>query len=476
MSIQTNCTILQPRPYANCSGKLLLLPLLSSKRTFDLPNELWIHVFELGAEGREATRFLRSLLTVSKRFKDIVLPLFYSSARISTLPNLYSFWDHLHTADTKWDSIRRSPYSAPGRWVQRLDLSNLPFTSQSAALEFDGILTKLFPLLPFLSSLKMNPSFILSRRAIGALIDSTLGTAGVLMLRKLEGLSYVPQTHAFQYISGGVSQVQPEEPLVQLLRHCPYLEELEVIGRGLDSTELDFLNSAAFEEQQSQQSTPISNIFNLLDSSTLGITPIHLPALRTLTLLSHLHSSALALTLLISPLPSLKKLTITPYDDVPFPYSLNSQFILVHGTNLSSLSLLTPNSNEWPRRVHRSPSLRTILTACPNLRHLGLESPLPEIQIPLLPSVPSESQKQTHPLEILTLPRPTHTSFTLLRTVLPTTPNLRAVRARDVRWLRKGMGLRAMEAGVQGEMREWRRKLARRGVRVVDGEWKDAEE
>ncbi|THV01463.1 hypothetical protein K435DRAFT_655416, partial [Dendrothele bispora CBS 962.96] len=89
---------------------------------------------------------------------------------------------------------------------------------------------------------------------------------------------------------------------------------------------------------------------------------------------------------------------------------------------------------------------------------------------------PSESQKQTSPLEILTLPRPTHTSFTLLRTVLPTTPNLRAVRARDVQWLRKGMGLRAMEAGVQGEMSEWRRKLTRRGVRVVDGEWKDAEE
>ncbi|THV01459.1 hypothetical protein K435DRAFT_402972 [Dendrothele bispora CBS 962.96] len=57
--------ILQPRPYANCSRRLFLLPLSGSKRTSDLPNKLWIHVFELGAAGREATRFLRSLLTVT---------------------------------------------------------------------------------------------------------------------------------------------------------------------------------------------------------------------------------------------------------------------------------------------------------------------------------------------------------------------------------------------------------------------------
>jgi len=44
-----------------------------------------------------------------------------------------------------------------------------------------------------------------------------------------------------------------------------------------------------------------------------------------------------------------------------------------------------------------------------------------------------------------------------------------------VRWLRKGMGLRAQEAGVQGEMREWRRRLLRRGIRVLDAEWKECE-
>ncbi|KAK7465541.1 hypothetical protein VKT23_005515 [Stygiomarasmius scandens] len=459
MSTQTSCTILQPRPYASCSGRLLLLPLLSSKRTFDLPTELWVRVFELGAGGKQGTKFLWVLLTVSKRFKDIALPLFYSSIHISSLPNLSSFWKHLHIADTKWDSIRRSPYSAPGRWVQELDLRGLQFTSQPAALEFDGILTSLFPLIPFLSSLRINPSFLLSRRAIDALVESAVGGTGVLMLRKLEGLSYVPQIQAAQYLFGGIPEGHSEEPLVRLLRYCPYLEELEVIGRGLDPMELDFLNST------------IPDVSNDLDSNVPGIAPLHLPALQNLTLLSHLHSSSLILTLLLTPLPSLKKLTITPYDDVPFPYSLSSQFILVHGSNLSTLSLLTPNSNEWPRRVHKSPNLRTILGACPQLRHLGLENPLPEVEMP-----PLETQNQTHPLEILSLPRPSPTSYTILTMVLPILPNLCAVRARDVRWLRKGMGLRAMEAGVQGEMREWRRKLARRGIRVVDGEWKDAEE
>jgi hypothetical protein len=32
---------------------------------------------------------------------------------------------------------------------------------------------------------------------------------------------------------------------------------------------------------------------------------------------------------------------------------------------------------------------------------------------------------------------------------------------------------KALEAGVQGEMHEWRRRFARRGVRLVDGDWRD---
>ncbi|KAF5375201.1 hypothetical protein D9758_000558 [Tetrapyrgos nigripes] len=455
-----SCTILQPRPYAQLSGKLLLLPLLHSGRTFDFPSELWERVFELGAEGKGGRQFLQSLLVVSKRFKDIALPLFHSSACITTLSSLQSFWKHLHAADRKHDSIRRIPYSAPGRWVKELDLRNIPFTSRGAALEFDEILTNLFPVLPFLSSLRMNPSFVLSRRAIAALVDNAVMMGGST-LRKLEGISYVPQNQAAQCLLGNVPQCQAEEPLVQLLRYCPLLEQLEVIGRGHDPTELDFLNSTEVDSPHS------------LNYSSVGITSLNLPALQTLTVLSNMHSSILLLTLLLTPLPSLKKLTITPYDDVPFPHSLNTQFILTHGSGLATLALLAPNFNEWPRRIHKSPSMKTLLAACPRLKHLGLENPLPDID---MPSSPASFSSQVHQLEILSLPRPNAAAYTMLVAILPCLPSLRTVRARDVRWLRKGMGLRALETGVQGEMREWRRRLARRGVRVVDGEWKDAEE
>jgi hypothetical protein len=65
----SSCTVLQPRPYAQSSGKLLLLPLLHPKRTFDFPPEIWERVFEFGAEGKQGRELLASVLLVSKRFK-----------------------------------------------------------------------------------------------------------------------------------------------------------------------------------------------------------------------------------------------------------------------------------------------------------------------------------------------------------------------------------------------------------------------
>lgn len=49
---------------------------------------------------------------------------------------------------------------------------------------------------------------------------------------------------------------------------------------------------------------------------------------------------------------------------------------------------------------------------------------------------------------------------------------LKVVRMRSVRWLRKGVGGQALEAGYQGEMKRWRIRLGRRGVGVVDMDWK----
>jgi hypothetical protein len=40
-----------------------------------------------------------------------------------------------------------------------------------------------------------------------------------------------------------------------------------------------------------------------------------------------------------------------------------------------------------------------------------------------------------------------------------------------VRWLRHGMNSHAQEAGIQGEMKAWERRLARRGIRLLDDNW-----
>lgn len=313
--------------------------------------------------------------------------------------------------------------------MQNLDLSDLAFTSQSEAFLLDSLLTQLFPLIPFLVRLALNPSFVLSRRAIAALANRE----GSTYLRCLEGISYVPSSDS--------SVTDCGDPLVQLLRCCINLEELEIIGPGLDPTEFEF-------------AAP--------DSAEHPCKPLNLRHLHTVTLLS-MHTSPLMFTLLNTSLPALRKLTLTPYDDIPYPASLASQFISTLGHSLRSLLLDTPKS--WPTRLHPSPA--TVLHTCPNLNHLSLENPLPVLSVP--PSLKS------HPLRILSIPRPKADYWRILEGYLPHLPQLAVIRARDVRWLRRGMTLHAQGAGVQGEMREWNQRLSRRGIKVLDADWKECE-
>lgn len=421
-------TILQPRPYAKFSGRLLLLPLLPLPKTVSLPSEIWTRIMEhfVGTEDGKGT--LWSLLTVSKKFNEIVLPLVYTYVQIRDIAQLGCFHKRLHEADIKWDSIRRIPYSAPGRWVQTLDVSQIKYINQNQALQLDALLTELFPVLPFLAHFSMNPKFILGRRALASLTERD----GVARIRSLSGLSYVPS----HYTRFG------REPIVELLRNCISLEELEVTGQGLDPDAL----------------MDLDDIEDIVSPSTSTL--LNLPHLRILTLLSTLYNSHLMHSLLDSDLPSLTKLTITPYHDIPFPTSFSSRFISTHGSTLRSLLFFSPKS--WPTTLHPSPP--DILEASPNLRHLSLETPLPYLTL-----------EKDHPLEILSIPRPNLESWSLVASLLPHLPSLKAVRTRDVRWLRKGMGARAQEAGVQGEMREWRRRLARRGIKFLDADWKDTE-
>ncbi|KAF7347363.1 hypothetical protein MVEN_01492100 [Mycena venus] len=401
----TQSILLRPRPYAQHAGSFFLVALLPPRKVVPaLPSEIWSAIFEFVAI-QPGLQPLWSLLTVCKLFKEIAISQLYARVVISSISAFEKFVERLHFADQRWDSLRRIPFSTPGRWVQALDLSRIEYAGRAQALLLDSLLVKLFPLVPFLARFSMNPSFVLSRRAMECLGQRQ----GIANIRALEGISYVP------------SGFPMEESLLQLLRCCSNIEELELIGRGLDPAEMD----TTF--QHAEMSTPDSLI------------PLNLPCLRTLTILS-VYSSTLLLSLLLSPLQSLQKLTITPYDDVPA--ALSSQFIATHGPSLRSLLLFTPKS--WPTRLHPSPD--TLLCTSPTLRHLSLERPLPS-QL-TLPSGTS------HPLQILSIPRPDPDFWFVLERLLPRLPALRAVRARDVRWLRKGMGSGAQAAGVQGELRE----------------------
>jgi hypothetical protein len=346
--------------------------------------------------------------------------------RISTVSAFKKFTTHLHLSDQRWDSVRRILHSTPGRWVHRLDLSGITHLSLSQSLLLDSLLSRLFPLIPFMTALILNSSFVPSRLALESLAASEASRS----LKTLEGLGASPSD----------SLAMTEEPLLHLLRACPNLEELEIVGDASDPYDMD---------SEIVEPLPDSN-----DFQTIGLQ--HLRSLRIVSI----SSTPLLATLLNSSLPSLRKLTITPYDDIPYPLALTSSFIRTHGANLRSLLLVTPNS--WPTKRHPSPT--TLLQTCPNLRHLSLEHPLPLLALPT---------SQSHPLEILVIPRPTPANWKILERLHPRLPMLRAVMFRDVRWLRQGMTVRALEAGVQGEMREWRRRLNLRSIKLLDADGRE---
>lgn len=273
----------------------------------------------------------------------------------------------------------------------------------------------------------------MSRRVLQSLAQRE----GAVNLRRLEGFQYFHPT----------SPIPDEDPFVQLLRQCPNIEELDITGQGIDPTELELIF-----EQFSMEVDAYPPTFD-----TESFVPLNLPKLRTLTLLS-MHHSPLMLALLYTPLPALSKLTLTPYGDIPFPVSLASQFITIHGHSLRSLLLSTPKS--WPTRLHPSPT--DLLSSCPRLRHLSLEKPLPHLGL-----------LEQHPLQILSIPRPDVEFWPTLEKLLPLLPHLHVLRAQEVKKLQKGLSSMAQEAGVQGEVKVWRRRLLRRGVRVLDAEWNE---
>ena len=358
---------------------------------------------------------------------------------------------HLCSSDQRWDSIRRIPYSTPGRWVRKLDLSEMEPSSVESLL-VDTHLTRLFPLLPSLTSIYLIPEMVLSNRALNALQCKD----GIGGLRSLRGLKIS--------VPGELASVQPpivttSDPIAKLLWHCPRLEQLEILCTDTVNPELESIMDL--------------DLLGLLrdegeEGSTLSCSPtLHLPHLKFLCI-SALPICPLLLTLLRTPLPALRHIVVIPYSDVHIAPQL-AALLTAHGRNLISLSISTA------RHLPISPTTGdtrplALLGSCPGLQYLALDHPLPALAPPV---TQSDDPPQLHPLRMLTIPRPNARFLRELEALLPHLPALSVVRARTVRWLRAGVSGKALEAGVQGEMHEWRRRLARKGVRVVDGEWRD---
>ncbi|KIP10073.1 hypothetical protein PHLGIDRAFT_125747 [Phlebiopsis gigantea 11061_1 CR5-6] len=432
----THTILLRPRPFARAAGRLVLLPLLPHRHaTKPLPAEVWERVlryvfaqYEECLPNIDVETWKQGLLLICKDLKDVALPLYYENVHVNALYRLERFTNVVYAADQRWDSIRRTPYSAPGRWVQTLDLSDLRCGLWSEVYHVDTLLVRLLPLLPFLAELILNSTILISRR----FIDGLCNREGNDKLVSLKGVKLASS-----------ADLTLDDPFISVLRCCRNLVELEIHGSGIEP----LLSDGHIQPTEWDH---------------VSFKPLQLPQLRRLAVIS-MHCSTVFVALLHSALPSLRHLTVTPYDDIPIPSSLVPRFIETHGAELTSLHLFTPKS--WPTMLFPSPT--TLLQTCPKLNHLSLENPLPVLAL--------SSTRPQHSLQLLSIPRPDAGFYKILEALLPKMPALKAVRARDVRWLRAGMSSHAREAGVQGEMRDWRQRLARRRIVMLDGAWQPGE-
>jgi hypothetical protein len=362
---------------------------------------------------------------------------------------LQKFVARLFSSDQRWDSIRRIPYSTPGRWVQALDLSEMVLVHSTDSLSVDSNLTRLFPLLPFLTSLHLVSGMLLSSRVLTVLQCKD----GIGELRSLKGIGLsVP-------VGSGPAQSLGPSPdaVVRLLRSCPRLEHLEIACADANNLELEPIVDLDFSSFRDEAAVTL-------------LPPLYLPNLKSLCL-STVPTGSLFLTLLRTPLPSLRHLVVAPHSDEHTAQL--SALLATNGRSLISLRINTPR--HLPTSTGDVPP-PPLLTSCPELHYLALDQQLLPVLKLLEPTQDvgrGAGSPRPHPLRILTIPRPNARFLREVEALLPYLPSLTVVRARAVRWLRAGVSGKALEAGVQGEMHEWRRRFARRGVRLVDGDWRD---
>jgi hypothetical protein len=335
--------------------------------------------------------------------------------------------------------------------VQGLDLSEIVVANSRELLAVDSSFIRLWPLIPFLTSLYLIPDMLLSNRALTALACKD----GIGELRSLKGLKVA----ALAVHASAQPLTRNPEAIIQLLRDCPLLESLEVACADATSPDLESVIDLDLD------------LGSLRDEAVAAAhpPPLHLPNLRSLCL-SAIPICPLFLTLLRTPLPELRHLVVTPYSG---RYAVQLAALLAaHGRGLTSLRINTPRDLFWSTG---DVPLPPVLVSCPELQYLALGRPLPVLLAPAPALDDNGESPRPHPLRVLTIPRPNARFLREVEALLPRLPSLNVVRVKSVRWLRAGVSSKALEAGVQGEMREWRRRFARRVVRVVDGEWRDPE-
>jgi hypothetical protein len=223
----------------------------------------------------------------------------------------------------------------------------------------------------------------------------------------------------------GLTITNANDLFLQWLRASPNLEDLEIGIRP--------------HEDEDLPSLPVYISASLLRLHTL--------------IISTLPSSCLAYILCSAELPSLRDLTLPPCP--------HASFILeAHGANLQTLTFESDHSS-WPPVRYTTPS--SLLHLCPSLLSLTLTYPLPALSFPSSPS---------HLLQSLTIPAPRqdHAFLNLVESNLHLLPSLKTLRARDVRWLKLNLGGRAMEAGIQGELQLWKKRLGKKGIKLLDAD------
>jgi len=334
-------------------------------------------------------------------------------------------------------------------------------------------------MLPFLQQLLLHPTVMLTRRAMSSIAD----TETALSLVHLTGI-HVPASTQPR------ARASLEDPLTNLVRSCVNLRHIELLGTGLDV-------DGEVEE----------------NPDTMTPRGLNLPYLYSMAIL-HVPYCPLLRILADSELPSLRALTISLYTCAP--HADSTKFFDAHASKLTGLTLFSAQT--WPpTSTHAPPDL---LLRTPNLIYLSLPSTAHRLTAPAIKMIvnrPIESTPPTsppspasdstpapaspttilassppshssslmrdwssprdrvglspHPLRTLSIPRPT--PELLSRVVEPIFKELREVHVREVRYLRRGMGKGAEGAGNSASIIEWRRRLARRGVRVIDALGKD---